>query len=56
LIDKSLIDKNWEEHYVKKGDPNKPTYYIVRRRWLGTGLFSNFIVFAGHIRYALSQG
>lgn len=56
MIDKSLIDKNWEEHYVKKGDPNKPTYYIVRRRWLGTGLFSNFIVFAGHIRYALSQG
>ena len=52
-----LIDNNWaEEHYVRRGDPNKPTYYIVRRRWTGVGLFSNFIVFADHIRYALSQG
>lgn len=56
MIDKSLIDNNWEEHYVKKGDPSKPTYYIVRRRWTPPGLFSNFIVFAAHIRYALSQG
>lgn len=56
MIDKNLIDHNWEEHYVKKGDPSKPTYYILRRNWSGTGLFSNFIVFAGHIRYALSKG
>ena len=56
MIDKNLIDQNWEEHYVKKGDPSKPTYYIVRRKFTTTGLCSNFLLFAGHIRYALSKG
>ena len=57
MIDPKLIDHNWdEEHYVKRGDPSKPTYYIIRRKWSAVGLFSNFIVFAGHIRYALSKG
>ena len=58
MTDKNLADyKDWSEHYIKRGDPKKPTYYIIRRR-LGTnvGLFSNFLVFAGHIRYALSNG
>jgi len=55
LIDKSLIDQNTEEHYVKKGDPNKSTYYIIRPRWSTAGLFAHFAVFAGHIRYALSK-
>jgi len=56
FIDKNLIDNIWEEHYVKKGNPKKATYYIIRRKWPNVGLFSNFIVFAGYIRYALSQG
>lgn len=57
MIEPSLIDNNWTEHYVKKGDPTKPTYYIIRRNTeLPAGLLSNFIVFAGHIRYALSKG
>ena len=57
MTDKNLIDTaNWEEHYVKRGDPTKPTYYIIRRKFNSVGLFSNFIVFAGHIRYALSKG
>lgn len=57
LTDPKLIDKkNWNEHYIKRGDPKKPTYYIIRRQFTRTGLFSNFVVFAGHIRYALSNG
>lgn len=50
-----MIDTDWNEHYIKRGDPTKPTYYIIRRKWFDIGLFSNFIVFAGHIRYALSK-
>lgn len=52
---KILIDSNWEEHYIKRGDSTKPTYYIIRRRWSDVGLFSNFIVFAAHVRYAMSN-
>ena len=56
MIDEKLIDtKDWEEHYVRKGDPNKPTYYIIRRRISNDNFFSNFIVCVGHIRYALSN-
>lgn len=47
---------DWSEHYIKRGDPSKPTYYIIRRKLTDVGLFSNFIVFAGHIRYALTKG
>ena len=55
-IDESLIDrKNWEEHYVRKGDPSKPTYYIIRRFSATVRLFAIFILVAGHIRYALSK-
>lgn len=54
---KKLIDEeDWTEHYVRKGDPSKPTYYIIRRKNSTVGIFSNFNVFAGHIRYALSNG
>ena len=52
----TLIDTNWDEHYVRRGDPSKPTYYIIRRKWSDVGLFSNFIVFAGRIRRALENG
>lgn len=51
-----LADNDWSEHYIKKGDPAAPTYYIIRRKNATTGLFSNYSVFAGHIRYALLKG
>ena len=51
-----MTDTDWSEHYIRRGDPNKPTYYIIRRRQANVGLLSNFMVFAGHIRYALSKG
>lgn len=51
-----MTDTDWSEHYIKHGDPTKPTYYIVRRKDPNAGLFSNFIIFAGQIRYALSKG
>ena len=55
MIDKSLIDQNVEEHYVKKGDPNKPTYHIIRPPYTVSGLFFNVVITLGHIRYALSK-
>ena len=51
-----MIDNDWSEHYIKRGDPSKLTYYIIRRRLPDVGLFSNFIVFAGRIRRALENG
>lgn len=51
-----MTDTDWSEHYIKRGDPNKSTYYIIRRRWDTTGLMGIYIIFAGHIRYALSKG
>ncbi len=50
------IDSNLKEHYIKRGDPSKPTYYIIRRMWDSTGLFGLYGIFAGHIRYALVHG
>lgn len=55
MTDPNLIDQNWEEHYVKRGDPNKPTYYIIRSK-LHVGLFVCFNSVAAHIRYALPKG
>lgn len=52
----TLADTDWSEHYVKRGDPKKPTYYIIRRKWETTGLLGRYNIFAGHIRYALSKG
>lgn len=51
-----MTDTDWSEHYIKRGDSNKPTYYIIRRKSEGTGLFARYNMFAGHIRYALSNG
>lgn len=57
MINPKLIDKkNWEEHYIKKGDPTKPTYYICRRKFKVTGLFSRYRLMMGHVRHALSNG
>ena len=51
-----MTDTNWSEHYIKRGDPSKPTYYIIRRRWEVTGLFGRYNHFAGDIRHALFNG
>ena len=57
MIDKSLIDTtDWSEHYIKRGDPTKPTYYIIRREYTTTGLFARYKIIGEHIRYALSKG
>ena len=51
-----LSKEDWNEHYIKRGDPTKPTYYIIRRRYETTGLFARYNMIAGHIRYALAKG
>ena len=51
-----MTDTDWSEHYIKRGDPTKPTYYIVRRRLETTGLFARYKIIGEHIRYALSKG
>lgn len=51
-----FTDEDYSEHYIKKGDPGAPTYFIIRRLNTSVGLFSNYCVFAGQIRYALSNG
>lgn len=38
------------------GGNGKPIYYIIRRHDPEAGIFSYFIVIAGHLRYALSKG
>ena len=56
-MDQNLIDKeDWRAHYVKRGDPSKPTYYIIRRKSPLTGLFARWKIVGEHIRYALSNG
>ncbi len=51
-----MADIDWSEHYIRRGDPSKPTYYIIRRNVLNTGLFALYKIFGEHIRYALSKG
>ncbi len=51
-----LIDTNWNEHYIKRGDPSKLTYYIIRRKPPTNGLFARYNFFVCQIRYALSNG
>jgi TfoX/Sxy family transcriptional regulator of competence genes len=51
-----LFDKNPEEHYIKEGDPKKPTYYIIRRMSENTGLLTHYRLVMGHVCYALSKG
>ena len=50
-----MADINWNEHYIRRGDPNKPTYYIIRHQ-VQTGLFAAYKIVAGHIAYALNNG
>ncbi|MBR0290229.1 MAG: hypothetical protein IJQ82_14740, partial [Selenomonadaceae bacterium] len=51
-----MVDKNSEEHYIKKGDPDKPTNSIIRRLPDTTGLLARYRMVMGHVRYALSKG
>ena len=51
-----MFDNNPEEHYLKKGDFTKPTYYIIRRLSDTTGLLARYRMAMGHVRYALSKG
>ena len=51
----ALIDDKPKEHYVRRGDPNKPTYYIIRRLPDTTGLLARYRMIMGHVRYALSN-
>ena len=51
-----MFDSNPKEHYLKRGDPNKPTYYICRRKAETTELFALYRIMMGHVRYALSNG
>jgi len=51
-----LYDGDNEEHYIKQGDPSKPTYFIIRRLAPTTGLFVRYAAFSGQIRHALSNG
>ena len=51
-----MFDKNPEEHFIKEGDPNKPTYYIIRRLDEATDISDMFLLVMGHVRRALSKG
>lgn len=51
-----MFDNNSEEHYLKQGDPGKPTYYIIRHMNEVAELSDIYRMTAGHIWYALSKG
>ena len=50
-----LVDNDWSEHYVKRGDPSKPTYYIIRWKSYLPGLFATFTLTASRVRYAITN-
>ncbi|MBR0290228.1 MAG: hypothetical protein IJQ82_14735 [Selenomonadaceae bacterium] len=50
-----MFDNNPEEHYLKQGDPKKPTYYIIRYMSETAELSDIYRMTAGHIYYALSK-
>ena len=50
------MEIDWSEHYLKKGSPNEPTYYIIRSKYATIGLFCYYNFFAGQIKYALERG
>ena len=50
-----MTDNDWSEHYIKRGDPSKPTYYIIRRKWY-PGLFATVGFVASNVRYAIPKG
>ena len=51
-----MFDKNPEEHYLKKENPNELTYYIIRRMSETTELLTTYRMVMGHVCYALAKG
>ena len=51
----ALTDNDWSEHYIKRGDPAKPTYYIIRRKSY-PGLFATFVIVLARVKYAMTKG
>ena len=51
-----MFDKNPEEQLIKEGEPNKPTYYIIRRLNEDTEISAMYRIVMGHVWYALSKG
>lgn len=49
-----MTDNDKSEHYIKRDESSKATYYIIRCS-RGGGLFYTYNQVAGHIRYALSK-
>lgn len=50
-----MFDRDPEEHYIRQGDPSKPTYYIIRRIADTTGLLTRYRMIMGHVSYALAK-
>ena len=50
-----MFDNNPEEHYLKQGDPQKPTYYIIRYMSENLELADLYRLTMGHVRYALTK-
>ena len=50
-----MFDNNPEEHYLKQGDSQKPTYYIIRYMSETASLSEIYSMTAGHICRALSK-
>ena len=50
-----LTDNDWSEHYIKRGDPSKPTYFIIRKK-LWPGLFATFVIVLARVKYAKTKG
>ena len=51
-----MFDKNPDEHFIKEGNPNEPTYYIIRRMNENTELSDLYRMTMGHVCYALKKG
>lgn len=47
--------EDWTEHYLAQNDPKYPTYYFIRSNGSGSGLMWYYVIYAGHIRYALCR-
>ena len=55
-IFKRAIDKYRNREIKKIKNNNKPIYYIIRRKPLGEGFFSNYFYVLSHIIYAKNKG
>lgn len=48
-------NEDWTEHYLIQNDPKYPTYYFIRSQNYTSGLMWYYVIYAGHIRYALGK-